>query len=54
MPVHQVVGDFTENFLKNKEVQNLGEIEGMLWKSNITFEKRKKKDFLDVSNEQLP
>ncbi len=29
------------------------EIEGQLWKSNITFEPRKKKDWLDMSNEDF-
>ena len=29
------------------------EIEGQLWKNNITFEPRKRQDFLDVSNEDF-
>jgi len=40
------------NFLQKKH-RNLGDIEKQLWKSNITFTPRQKKDWLDVSNEDF-
>jgi len=39
--------------LKKKPYKQYAEIEGQLWKNNITFEPRKKRDFLDVSNEDF-
>lgn len=36
-----------------KEPKSLGDIEKELWKKNITFHSRQKKDYLDVSNEDF-
>jgi len=36
-----------------KEPKSLGDIEKELWKKNITFHTREKKDVLDVSNEDF-
>jgi len=36
-----------------KEPKSLGDIEKELWKKNITFHTREKKDILDVSNEDF-
>ena len=40
-------------YLKKKPYLQYTEIEGQLWKNNITFEPRKRQDFLDVSNEDF-
>ena len=39
--------------MKKKPYNNYGEIEGQLWKNNITFTPRKSKDFLDVTGEDF-
>ena len=52
MPVYKVVGDFSQKFLEKKEIKHLGEIEQNLWRNNITFEKRKKKDFLSTEDNE--
>ena len=36
-----------------KEPKSLGDIEAQLWKKNITFANRNKKDYLDVSKEDF-
>lgn len=35
------------------EPKSLGDIESQLWKKNITFESRNKRDYLDVSKEDF-
>ena len=51
-PIGQVVEKAVKNFLQKKH-RHIGDVEQQLWKSNITYEGRKKKDFLDVSNEDF-
>lgn len=41
------------DYMKKKPYKQYSEIEGQLWKNNITFEPRKKKDFLDVTGEDF-
>jgi hypothetical protein len=40
-------------FIDKKPAKNVFEIENNLWKDNITFNERKKHDWLDVSNEDF-
>ena len=43
----------SRKFLEKKPYKQYSEIEGQLWKNNITFEPRQKKDILDVSKEDF-
>ena len=52
-PVDKVVSKASLKFIKKKAPRNYGEIEGNLWKNNITYTPRKKVDFLDVSKEDF-
>ena len=52
-PVQKVTEKATKNFIEKKAPKNYAEIEGNLWKNNITFTQRKHIDFLDVSNEDF-
>lgn len=52
-PFKGVVDNASKNYLTKKPYKMYSEIEGQLWKNNITFETRQKKDFLDVSNEDF-
>jgi hypothetical protein len=39
--------------IEKKDAKHYGDIESNLWRNNITFKKREKKDFLDVSAEDF-
>ena len=43
----------SRKYLEKKPYKQFSEIEGQLWKNNIMFEPRQKKDILDVSNEDF-
>lgn len=51
--IKDVLDEKTKSYLQKKPLKNFHEIEGQLWKNNITFGERQKKDFLDVSNEDF-
>ena len=52
-PFKGVVDSASKKYLEKKPYTMYSEIEGQLWKNNITFEMRRKKDFLDVSTEDF-
>jgi len=43
----------TNSFLQKKPLKHFYEIEGQLWKNNIIFTPREKKDVLDITNEDF-
>ena len=51
--IKELVHEKTNQYLQKKPLKHLYEIEGQLWKNNITFEPRVKKDVLDVSKEDF-
>lgn len=48
-----IVARTSLQYLQKKPYMQYSEIEGQLWKNNIKFGPRVKKDFLDVSNEDF-
>ena len=52
-PIKEVVDESSLTYLKKKPYKNYSEIEGQLWKNNITFTPRKKVDVLDVSQDDF-
>ena len=52
-PIKEIVDQTSLEYMKKKPYKHYGEIEGQLWKNNITFETRKKRDFLDVTGEDF-
>jgi len=52
-PVTKVVEKSSLKFIEKKAPKSYAEIEGNLWRNNITYEARKKVDFLDVSKEDF-
>jgi len=50
--IDKVVEKGVLKFLE-KKYKHFGDIEGQLWKNNVTYTPRKKKDWLDVSNEDF-
>lgn len=49
----EIVAKTSLEYLTKKPYKEYCEIEGQLWKNNIKFGPRVKKDFLDVSNEDF-